>query len=55
MKLEKGGANFDAIWFNHTSANSLVPSALVDVVYSLEDNSWNGYKNLQLKIKDINQ
>lgn len=53
MKLEKGGANFDAIWFNANLSISLAAHQVIDVVYNIDDNSWNGYKNLQLKIKDM--
>ena len=55
LKLSQDGKIFDAIWFSPPIdylINQPINQA-VDVVYSLEDNSWNGYKNLQLKIRDI--
>lgn len=53
LKLSQNGITFDAIWFGFSSAYTLVPSALCDVVYSIETNTWNGHSQLQLKIKDV--
>jgi single-stranded-DNA-specific exonuclease len=52
--LEKDKKIFDAIAFGFGKYLARVSSDnLVDVAYNLEENSWNGKKNLQLKIKDI--
>jgi single-stranded-DNA-specific exonuclease len=54
LKLRQNEHTFDSIYFGGGEMYSkLFPKAKIDVVYSLEDNSWNGYKNLQLKIKDL--
>jgi single-stranded-DNA-specific exonuclease len=31
----------------------LTAGSLIDIAYNLEENEWNGRKNLQLKAKDI--
>jgi single-stranded-DNA-specific exonuclease len=31
----------------------LTPGQPVDIVYKIEENEWNGQKNLQLKVIDI--
>ncbi|KKS78922.1 MAG: Single-stranded-DNA-specific exonuclease RecJ, partial [Candidatus Beckwithbacteria bacterium GW2011_GWA2_43_10] len=41
-----------AFSFGHL-AQKLTPGQLVDIVYMIESNEWNGKKSLQLKIKDI--
>lgn len=54
LKLRQDGQVFDSIYFGGGEMYStLTPEAKIDVVYCLEDNSWNGYKNLQLKVKDL--
>ena len=54
LKLKQNEQLFDSIFFGGGEMYSkLAPGAKIDIVFSLEDNSWNGYKNLQLKIKDI--
>jgi len=55
LKLKQYEHVFDSIFFGGGEKYSkLVSGSKVDVVYSIEENVWNGYKNLQLKIKDIN-
>ncbi len=45
---------FDAIYFNGgTWVSKLSPRQKIDVFYTIDENSWNGNKTLQLKIKDI--
>lgn len=54
LKLEQDEHIFDSIFFGGGEIYSkLRPDVEVDVAYQLEDNTWNGRKNLQLKIKDI--
>jgi single-stranded-DNA-specific exonuclease len=53
LKLKKENIVFDAIGFGLASVYTLVSGALIDIVYSIEENIWNEHKNLQLKIKDI--
>ncbi len=54
LRLKQDEQTFDAIFFGGGEMYSkLTPDSKVDIAYQLEDNSWNGYKNLQLKIKDI--
>lgn len=54
LKLKQDEHIFDSIYFGGGEMYSTLTSKTkVDVVYSLEDNSWNGYKNLQLKVRDL--
>jgi single-stranded-DNA-specific exonuclease len=54
LKLKQDEHIFDSIFFGGGEMYpNLALKAKIDVIYSLEDNSWNGYKNLQLKIKDL--
>jgi single-stranded-DNA-specific exonuclease len=54
MTLEENGKVFDAIAFGLGDFFlKITPGALVDVVYNLEENVWNGRTSLQLKVKDI--
>jgi single-stranded-DNA-specific exonuclease len=54
LKLKQDEHTFDSIYFGGGEMYSKLTSGQkVSVVYSLEDNSWNGYKNLQLKVKDL--
>jgi single-stranded-DNA-specific exonuclease len=54
LKLKQNGHIFDSIFFGGGGIYSkLVPGSKVNVVYSIEENIWNGYRNLQLKIRDI--
>lgn len=54
LKLEKNKNYFDAIGFG--LGNFPIKSAdtqKVDIVYSVEENIWNGNKSIQLKVKDL--
>lgn len=54
LKLKQDEHIFDSIYFGGGEMYSkLSPGSDVDIVYTIESNTWNGYKNLQLKIKDI--
>ncbi|MEJ5224726.1 MAG: DHHA1 domain-containing protein, partial [Anaerolineales bacterium] len=52
LTLESGGKQFDAIAFRLGERLNDLP-AVVDVMYTLETNTWNGRESLQLNIKDI--
>lgn len=49
--LSAGGKLFDAIGFNMAQGKALPPA--LDVAFSLEANSWNGRKRVQLKLRDF--
>jgi single-stranded-DNA-specific exonuclease len=54
LKLKQDGQIFDSIFFGGGKMYSdLNPTAIIDVVYRLEENSWNGHTNLQLLIRDL--
>lgn len=57
LKLTLQGStlkSFNAIAFGKGSlAAKLIPGQLADVVYSVEQNSWNNKKSLELKIKEM--
>ncbi len=54
LTLKQNGYFFDSIYFGGGEMYSNIkPGTEVSVVYQLEDNTWNGSKSLQLKIKDI--
>ncbi len=45
---------FEAIAFNHGDlAFKLTPGQKIDILYNIEEDSWNGNHKLQLKVKDI--
>jgi single-stranded-DNA-specific exonuclease len=51
LKLSLGAVYYDAIGFN--MANMAAVDELVDVAFSLDVNTWNGKKSIQLKLRDI--
>ena len=54
LVLKKQEKVFEAIAFNWGAfITKLSREALIDIVYSVEENTWNGAKNLQLKVKDM--
>ena len=54
LKLEKNGKRFDAIAFGMgEKVKKITDAEDIDVLYSLEENFWNGDVNIQLKVKDI--
>lgn len=54
LKLKQNEHIFDSIYFNGGEMYSkLEPGMKLDIVYGVEENIWNGYKSIQLKIKDI--
>ena len=57
LKLElsqTGKEKIDAIAFNFGQLHDRIKSGdEFNIVYHIQENSWNGYTNLQLMIKDI--
>lgn len=54
MMITKEGKIFDGIAFNFGPLSSkLSQDEFVDIVYSIDENHWNGRTNLELMIKDI--
>ncbi|MEK7112217.1 MAG: DHHA1 domain-containing protein, partial [Patescibacteria group bacterium] len=54
LNLEEGGRVLEAIAFGLGGIYpKLSPDTKIDIAYTLEENTWNDKKDLQLKIKDI--
>ena len=54
MKLENEGVAFETIAFGLGNyLKDLTPETKINIVYFLEEDSWNGYKKLRLRIKDL--
>ena len=54
LKLEESGVSFEAIAFNKAAYyTNLPPQSQIDIAFSLEENTFAGYTNLELKIRDI--
>ncbi|MBI3443426.1 single-stranded-DNA-specific exonuclease RecJ [Candidatus Woesebacteria bacterium] len=54
LKLRQESQDFSAIAFNMGNLFTQTgPGTNIDIAYNLEENIWNGNKNLELKIKDI--
>lgn len=54
LELEKDGKKINAIAFGKGEIlPKLSSQKVIDVVYNLTENTWNGNKSLQLKVKDI--
>lgn len=54
LKLSDGGKQFEAIYFNSSLDNSKMDKVEnIDIAYSIDENIYNGQRNLQLNIKDI--
>lgn len=54
LKVEQNGAVYDAIGFNMAEhLEKIGKNGLVDCVYVVEENRWNGRSSLQLRLKDI--
>jgi single-stranded-DNA-specific exonuclease len=54
LKLKQDEQVFDSIFFDGGEIYpKLTPDTKIDMVYQLEENVWNGFKSLQLKIKDV--
>lgn len=52
LKLIQNNKKIDAIAFG-MAENNLKLNDTLDIVYSLEENTWNGHSSIQLKVKDI--
>lgn len=53
LKLKKDSGVLDAIAFGLAKTYQLLPKTYVDIVYSIDENTWNNHTNIQLKIKDM--
>lgn len=53
VKEDIKGFVFDAIAFGIGDSHELNVGDKIDMVYSIDENFWNGNKNLQLRVKDI--
>ncbi len=55
MRVRKGDAEFDVIGFGFGDMIRLIssPGCLVDIVYVVEYNTWNGVTRKQIRLKDI--
>lgn len=53
LKLQKSDVVFDSIFFNTSSNLNLKDSSIINLVYSVEENYFNGNRSLQLKVKDL--
>ncbi len=52
--LEKGGREFEAVWWNHGSLpEGLEYRQAADCVFTPQSNTWNGKTNLQLVLEDL--
>lgn len=51
LKLSDGKAVWDAIHFGEIASERLAPH--IDVVYTLQSNTWNGQERLELVVKDL--
>jgi single-stranded-DNA-specific exonuclease len=53
LQQQNNGVRFNAIGFGMARHLDLVRKGPVDIVYTLEENEWNGQISLQLQLKDI--
>lgn len=51
FKVKEGGKFYDAIWFNMKEPCKLPEK--IDMVYTPEFNSWNGRKDIRLRVRDV--
>jgi single-stranded-DNA-specific exonuclease len=56
LKLKQDEHIFGSIFFGGGEMYSVLKiGSKIDIVYSIEENTWNGYKSIQLKIKDLKE
>lgn len=54
LKVQKEGSTFEAIAFSMPEIHDEIhEGTVVDMMYSIEENNWNGKSTIQLKVKDI--
>ncbi len=53
LKLQNSNIGLDAIAFGMGEGNSFKIGDSIDLVYTIDENEWNGNKKIQLKIRDI--
>lgn len=53
LRLAAGGRVLEAIGFNMAQGNALAET--IDVAFSLEVNSWNGRRRVQLRLRDFRE
>lgn len=54
LKMKQNEQILDSIFFGGGEIYSkLTPGVKADIVYTVEENIWNGYKNLQPRVKDL--
>jgi single-stranded-DNA-specific exonuclease len=53
MQDEYPNIKIDAIAFKQASLYHLLQTGLIDIVYTIEENHWNGRSSIQLMVKDI--
>jgi len=46
-------SRLSGVWFGMGEKNDFKIGDKVDAVYTMENNNWNGYQNIELKIKDL--
>ncbi len=56
LLLEEGGKSFEAIGFGFGEVADVFPTgSIVDIVYTIDENTWQGNTKIQLRIRDITQ
>lgn len=53
LKISKNGKVFDAVAFKFADKLDIAEGNKIDIVYTIDENLWNGKKTLQLKIRDL--